>query len=399
MYAQAYFDYDSKKSGGVTMSHLRFGHTPIRSTYLISQANFVACHCTAYIYKYNMVQDLVPGGTFLFNTQWSEEELDEKLPGQVKRYIAENNINFYIIDGVKIGKEIGLGKRINTVLQSAFFSLTGLIPQEQVIKLMKDAATASYSKKGDDIVKMNHDAIDAGATAFVKVNVPESWKNCEDDDLTQTIGEGRDEVIDFVKNIQVKVNAQEGNKIPVSVVKKYVDGSTPSGTAAYEKRGVATDVPVWDVTKCIQCNQCSCVCPHAAIRPVALTADEVAAAPAELQSKDMNQMPEYKFAITVSAYDCTGCGSCANVCPVDALALKSFEENEDEQKAFDYAVSLPQKDDVVEKFKINTVKGSQFVQPLLEFSGACGGCGETPYAKLITQLFGDRMYIANATGC
>ena len=221
------------------------------------------------------------GGTFLFNTQWSEEELDEKLPGQVKRYIAENNINFYIIDGVKIGKEIGLGKRINTVLQSAFFSLTGLIPQEQVIKLMKDAATASYSKKGDDIVKMNHDAIDAGATAFVKVNVPESWKNCEDDDLTQTIGEGRDEVIDFVKNIQVKVNAQEGNKIPVSVVKKYVDGSTPSGTAAYEKRGVATDVPVWDVTKCIQCNQCSYVCPHAAIRPVALTADEVAAAPAE----------------------------------------------------------------------------------------------------------------------
>ncbi len=399
MYAQAYFDYDSKKSGGVTISHLRFGHTPIRSTYLISQANFVACHCTAYIYKYNMVQDLVPGGTFLFNTQWSEEELDEKLPGQVKRYIAENNINFYIIDGVKIGKEIGLGKRINTVLQSAFFSLTGLIPQEQVIKLMKDAATASYSKKGDDIVKMNHDAIDAGATAFVKVNVPESWKNCEDDDLTQTIGEGRDEVIDFVKNIQVKVNAQEGNKIPVSVVKKYVDGSTPSGTAAYEKRGVATDVPVWDVTKCIQCNQCSYVCPHAAIRPVALTADEVAAAPAELQSKDMNQMPEYKFAITVSAYDCTGCGSCANVCPVDALALKSFEENEDEQKAFDYAVSLPQKDDVVEKFKINTVKGSQFVQPLLEFSGACGGCGETPYAKLITQLFGDRMYIANATGC
>ncbi len=399
MYAQAYFDYDSKKSGGVTISHLRFGHTPIRSTYLISQANFVACHCTAYIYKYNMVQDLVPGGTFLFNTQWSEEELDEKLPGQVKRYIAENNINFYIIDGVKIGKEIGLGKRINTVLQSAFFSLTGLIPQEQVIKLMKDAATASYSKKGDDIVKMNHDAIDAGATAFVKVNVPESWKNCEDDDLTQTIGEGREEVIDFVKNIQVKVNAQEGNKIPVSVVKKYVDGSTPSGTAAYEKRGVATDVPVWDVTKCIQCNQCSYVCPHAAIRPVALTADEVAAAPAELQSKDMNQMPEYKFAITVSAYDCTGCGSCANVCPVDALALKSFEENEDEQKAFDYAVSLPQKDDVVEKFKINTVKGSQFVQPLLEFSGACGGCGETPYAKLITQLFGDRMYIANATGC
>jgi len=346
-----------------------------------------------------MVQDLVPGGTFLFNTQWSVDELDEKLPGQVKRYIAENNINFYIIDGVKIGKEIGLGKRINTVLQSAFFSLTGLIPQDQVIKLMKDAATASYSKKGDDIVKMNHDAIDAGATAFVKVEVPESWKNCKDDDLTQSIGEGRDEVIDFVKNIQVKVNAQQGNNIPVSVVQKYVDGSTPSGTAAYEKRGVATDVPVWDVTKCIQCNQCSYVCPHAAIRPVALTEEEVAKAPAQLESKDMNGMPNYKFAITVSAYDCTGCGSCANVCPVDALHMASFEDNEEEQKAFDYAVALPDKQDVIDKFKVNTVKGSQFVQPLLEFSGACGGCGETPYAKLITQLFGDRMYIANATGC
>ena len=266
MYAQAYFDYDSKKSGGVTISHLRFGHSPIRSTYLISQANFVACHCTAYIYKYNMVQDLVPGGTFLFNTQWTVDELDEKLPGQVKRYIAENNINFYIIDGVKIGKEIGLGNRINTVLQSAFFSLTKLIPEEEVIKLMKDAATRSYAKKGDDVVKMNHDAIDAGATAYVKVDVPESWKNCTDDDYSVEVKGDNKEVVDFVKDIQQKVNGQQGNTIPVSVVKKYETGWTPSGTAAYEKRGVATDVPVWDATKCIECNQCSYVCPHAADR-------------------------------------------------------------------------------------------------------------------------------------
>ena len=401
MYAQAYFDYDSKKSGGVTISHLRFGHTPIKSTYLISQANFVACHCTAYIYKYNMVQDLVPGGTFLFNTQWAPEELEEKLPGQVKRYIAENNINFYIIDGVKIGKEIGLGKRINTVLQSAFFKLTELIPAEQVIQLMKDAATASYSKKGDDIVKMNHDAIDAGANAVIKIDVPDSWKNAEDMDLTQALRKDRPEVMDFVKDIQSKVNGQQGNTIPVSVVKKYANGATPSGTAAHEKRGVATDVPVWDVTKCIQCNQCSYVCPHAVIRPVVMTAEEAAAAPEGMPMKDMTGMPEYKFAITVSSFDCTGCGSCANVCPdkVQALSMASFEENEKQQEYFDYGVTLSEKPDVLEKFKMSTVKGSQFKQPLLEFSGACGGCGETPYAKLLTQLFGDRMYIANATGC
>ena len=401
MYAQAYFDYDSKKSGGVTISHLRFGHTPIRSTYLISQANFVACHCTAYIYKYNMVQDLVPGGTFLFNTQWSVDELDEKLPGQVKRYIAENNINFYIIDGVKIGKEIGLGKRINTVLQSAFFSLTKLIPEEEVIKLMKDAATRSYAKKGDNVVRMNHEAIDAGATAYVKVDVPESWKNCPDDDYSVEVKGDRQDAVDFVKEIQAKVNAQQGNTIPVSVVKKYETGYTPSGTAAFEKRGVATDVPVWDSTKCIECNQCAYVCPHAAIRPVALTEEEAANAPEEMQVKDLNTMPGYKFAITVSAYDCTGCGSCVNVCPdkVQAISMASFEENEDEQAYFDYGVSLPEKEEVIEKFKLTTVKGSQFKKPLLEFSGACGGCGETPYARLITQLFGDRMYIANATGC
>ncbi len=402
MYAQAYFDYDSKKSGGVTISHLRFGHTPIRSTYLISQANFVACHCTAYIYKYPMVQDLVPGGTFLFNTQWTPEELDEKLPGQVKRYIAENNINFYIIDGVKIGKEIGLGKRINTVLQSAFFSLTKLIPEEQVLQLMKDAATASYSAKGDDIVKMNHDAIDAGATAYIKIDVPESWKDCEDDDLTAAVPEGRADAVAFVKKIQQKVNGQQGNTIPVSDTMAYVNGETPSGTSKFEKRGVATDVPVWDATKCIGCAFCSYVCPHAAIRTIALTDEEVAAAPEGLATKDLKPTA-YKYTVAVSTFDCTGCGSCVNVCPgfkgEKALAMQSFEEHEEDQKYFDYAAALPEKEDVVERFKINTVKGSQFKTPLLEFSGACGGCGETPYAKLITQLFGDRMYIANATGC
>ena len=402
MYAQAYFDYDSKKSGGVTISHLRFGHTPIRSTYLISQANFVACHCTAYIYKYNMVQDLVPGGTFLFNTPWSVEELDEKLPGQVKRYIAENNINFYIIDGVKIGKEIGLGNRINTVLQSAFFSLTKLIPEKEVLQLMKDAATRSYSKKGDDIVKMNHDAIDAGATAYVKVEVPESWKDCEDTVLGAEIrNNGTAEAIDFVKEVQSKVNGQMGNTIPVSVTKKYEIGNTPSGTSAFEKRGIAVDVPVWDATKCIQCNQCSYVCPHAVIRPVAMTEEEAANAPEGMQMADMKLMPGYKFAITVSPYDCTGCGSCVNTCPdkVQAITMQNFEANADSQKYFDYAVTLEDKQEVIDKFKLVSVKGSQFKQPLLEFSGACAGCGETPYAKLITQLFGERMYIANATGC
>ena len=400
MFAQAYFDYDSKKSGGVTISHLRFGKTPIRSTYLISQANFVACHCTAYIYKYNMVQDLVPGGTFLFNTQWTEDELDEKLPGQVKRYIAENDIQFYIIDGAKLGKEIGLGSRINTILQSAFFSLTKLIPEEEVLGLMKAAATKSYAAKGDDVVAMNHKAIDAGATAYVKVNVPASWKDCKDDDYSKAVV-GDSAAAQFVKDIQSKVNSQQGNTIPVSVTLKYETGWTPSGTAAFEKRGVAIDVPVWDVDKCIQCNQCSYVCPHAAIRPVAMTADEAAKAPAGMPMKDMTGMPDYKFAITVSAYDCTGCGSCVNVCPdkVQAITMQSFEANEEEQKYFDYGVTVSDKEDVIEKFKLATVKGSQFRQPLLEFSGACGGCGETPYAKLITQLFGDRMYIANATGC
>ncbi len=404
MYAQAYFDYDSKKSGGVTMSHLRFGKSPIKSTYLIKQANFVACHNPSYVNKYNMVQELVDGGTFLLNCPWDMEGLEKHLPGQVKAFIANHNIKFYVIDGIKIGKEIGLGGRINTVLQSAFFKLANIIPEEHAIELMKAAAKATYGRKGDAIVQMNYDAIDAGAKQVVEVQVPESWKSCADEGLAMAHAEnGRKDVVDFVNNIQSKVNAQEGNSLPVSAFKDYVDGTTPSGASAYEKRGIAVDIPVWNPENCIQCNRCAYVCPHAVIRPVALTEEEAAAAPEGMQTLPLTGMKEYKFTMTVSAYDCTGCGSCANVCPgkkgAKALVMENMEANAGLQKYFDYGVTLPEKTDVIAKFKENTVKGSQFKQPLLEFSGACAGCGETPYAKLITQLFGDRMYIANATGC
>ena len=405
MYAQAYFDYDSKKSGGVTMSHLRFGHSRIKSTYLIRQANFVACHNPSYVRKYNMVQELVDGGTFLLNCPWDMEGLEKHLPGQVKKFIADHKINFYTIDGVKIGIETGMGPtRINTILQSAFFELTGIIPAEKANELMKAAAKATYGRKGEDVVMKNWAAIDAGAKGVHKVEVPASWSDCEDEGLDyKVVTEGRKDVVDFVNNIQSKVNAQEGNNLPVSAFKDYVDGSTPSGSSAYEKRGIAVNVPVWNVDNCIQCNFCSYVCPHAVIRPVAMTADEAAKAPADMKMKDMTGMPGYKFAMTISALDCTGCGSCANVCPGmkgnKALEMKPLEESLSEQAIFDFGQTVSIKDEVVAKFKENTVKGSQFKQPLLEFSGACAGCGETPYAKLITQLFGDRMYIANATGC
>ena len=405
MYAQAYFDYDSKKSGGVTMSHLRFGHKKIKSTYLIHRANFVACHNPAYVRKYNMVQELVDGGTFLLNCAWNAEELEKHLPGQMKKYIADHNINFYTIDGVKIGIETGMGPtRINTILQSAFFKLTGIIPEEKAIQLMKEAAQKTYGRKGEDVVKKNWAAIDAGANGVVKVEVPESWKNCEDEGLDyKTVSGARKDVVDFVNNIQSKVSAQEGNTLPVSAFKDYVDGNTPSGSAAYEKRGIAVNVPVWHAENCVQCNQFSYVCPHAVIRPVAMTEEEAANVPAGTQVVDLKGMPGYKFTMAISVLDCTGCGSCANVCPgnnrAETLTMDKLEKHLDEQPAFDYAVTLPIKTEVVDKFKEATVKGSQFKQPLLEFSGACAGCGETPYAKLITQLFGDRMYIANATGC
>ena len=405
MYAQAYFDYDSKKSGGVTMSHLRFGKKPIKSTYLIHKANFVACHNPSYVRKYNMVQELVDGGTFLLNCPWDMEGLEKHLPGQVKAFIANHNIKFYVIDGVKIGIETGMGPtRINTILQSAFFKLAAIIPEEQAIDLMKAAAKATYGRKGDDVVAKNWAAIDEGAKQVVEIKVPESWKTAADEGLVTTHAEsGRQAAVDFVNNIQAKVSAQEGNTLPVSAFKDYVDGTTPSGTSAYEKRGIAVNIPVWNPENCIQCNRCSYVCPHAAIRPVAMTEAEAAAAPADMQTLAMTGMADKKFAIVVSALDCTGCGSCANVCPgkkgAKALDMQNMEANAACQSAFDYAVTLPEKADVIAKFKEATVKGSQFKTPLLEFSGACAGCGETPYAKLITQLFGDRMYIANATGC
>ncbi|MFT4105305.1 MAG: pyruvate:ferredoxin (flavodoxin) oxidoreductase [Lacrimispora sp.] len=406
MYAQAYFDYDSKKSGGVTMSHLRFGHERIKSTYLIRRANFVACHNPAYIRKYNMVQELVDGGIFLLNCPWDAASLDKHLPGQVKKYIADHNIQFYTIDGVKIGIETGMGAtRINTILQSAFFELTGIIPAEKANELMKAAAQATYGRKGEEIVKKNWAAIDAGAKNIVKIEIPENWKNCEDEGLDyMLVGEGRSDVVNFVNNVQTKVSAQQGDTLPVSAFTDYVDGSTPSGSSAYEKRGIAVTIPGWNPDNCIQCNFCSYVCPHAVIRPLAMTEEEVAAKPEGMQTLAMTGMPAYQFSITVSGFDCTGCGSCANVCPgkkgEKALVMVDMEANAAaKQKEFDFGQTLPIKQDVIDKFKESSVKGSQFKKPLLEFSGACAGCGETPYAKLITQLFGDRMYIANATGC
>ena len=405
-YAQAYFSYDSKKSGGVTVSHLRFGDTPIKSTYLINQADFVACHNESYINKYDMVQDVKPGGTFLLNCQWTPEELDEKLPGQVKRYIAENDVNFYIIDGVKLGKETGMGSRINTILQSAFFKLANVIPFEDALGYMKAAAEASYAKKGMDVVEKNWKAIDAGYQAIVKVDVPASWKGADDTAMGMPKATGDNKaLVDYVNNIQIPCNAQQGDKLPVSTFTGMADGTFPQGSAAFEKRGIAIDVPAWNSDNCIQCNFCSYVCPHAVIRPVIMTQAELDAAPAlaKEKAKPATGMPGFYFVMTVSALDCTGCGSCANVCPgkkgEKALNMRPLDEQLAEQEVFNYALTLAEKPEVNEKFKETSVKGSQFKQPLLEFSGACAGCGETPYAKLITQLFGDRMYIANATGC
>ncbi|MFV0401753.1 MAG: pyruvate:ferredoxin (flavodoxin) oxidoreductase [Oscillospiraceae bacterium] len=403
MYAQAYFDYDSKKSGGVTKSHLRFGKKPIKSTYLVSKADFVACHNPSYIDKYDMVSDLKPGGTFLLNCSWSDADLEQHLPGAVKKYIADNGIKLYTIDGVNIGKEIGLGGRINTVLQSAFFKLAGIIPQADAIKYMKDAATASYGSKGEKIVKMNHDAIDRGAQDVHEVKVPDAWKSATGG-IIHKKAEGSDEVlVEYIDKILTPVNAQKGDTLPVSAFDGREDGTFPLGSSAYEKRGIAVDVPCWKSENCIQCTFCSYVCPHAVNRPVIMTDEEVAAAPAGMKVIDATGMPGMKFVMTFSVEDCTGCGSCANVCPgkkgEKALVMESLESQLAEQEIYNYAMTLPEKPEVFEKFKDTTVKGSQFKQPLLEFSGACAGCGETPYAKLATQLFGDRMYIANATGC
>ncbi len=403
MYAQGYFAYDSKKSGGLTVSHLRFGSQPIKSTYYISKADFVACHNPSYVDKYDMVDDLKEGGSFLLNCPWDVEELDKRLPGKMKRIIAEKKINFYTIDGIKIGKEIGLGGRINTILQSAFFKIADIIPAEDAKQFMKDAATKSYSKKGQAIVDMNHTAIERGAQDVKKIDVPASWADCTDDSEKVVVTEGRPEAVDYVNKILNPVNAYKGNQLPVSTFLDHVDGTVPQGTSAYEKRGIAVDIPEWQFDNCIQCNRCSYVCPHAVIRPVALTEEELANAPEGTNAIPMIGVPDLKFAMTISALDCTGCGSCAQVCPgkkgAKALVMKPLDTQRASQDVFNYGLTIDEKPAVAEKFKESTVKGSQFKQPLLEFSGACAGCGETPYAKLATQLFGDRMFIANATGC
>ena len=403
MYAQAYFAYDSKKSGGVTVSHLRFGSTPIKSTYLINKADFVACHNPAYVGKYDMVQDLKDGGTFLLNCAWDEAEIEKRLPAADKQYMQKHNIQFYVIDGVELGKQIGLGSRINTILQSAFFKLADIIPADKAVQYMKDAALKSYGKKGEAVVNMNYAAIERGSQEVRKIEIPASWADAVDTASETAVTGNRADLVDYVKAIQNPINAQRGDKLPVSAFEKYVDGVVPVGSSAYEKRGIAVDVPTWNPENCIQCNFCSYVCPHAVIRPVVMTEEEAANAPAAMKSVAMTGMPGYKFAMTVSVMDCTGCGSCVNVCPGKkgnkALSLASLDSQTEQQEVFAYGFDLPVKPEVNEKFKENTVKGSQFKQPLLEFSGACAGCGETPYAKLATQLYGDRMFIANATGC
>ena len=394
MYAQGYFSYDSKKSGGVTVSHLRFGHTPIMAPYLIDAADFVAVHNQSYVHKYDVTAGLKKGGTFLLNCNWSAEELDAQLPGQLKRYIAKNDIKFYIIDAVKIAQEIGLGGRINMIMQSAFFKLADIIPLADAVKYLKDAVEHSYGKKGQNIVDMNNAAIDKGIDAIVAVDVPAAWAEAGDAASETATGN------EFVDKLLVPMNKLEGDKLPVSAFKDYADGTFPSGTAAYEKRGIAIDVPEWQMDTCIQCNQCAFVCPHAAIRPVLMTEEEAAKAPATLPSKPAMGAKGLLFSMSISPLDCTGCGNCAQVCPAPkgkALVMKPLDTQLDKAAAWEYG----QKEVAPKPNPMNkkTMKGIQFEQPLLEFSGACAGCGETPYAKLVTQLVGDRMMIANATGC
>ncbi|QAT40567.1 pyruvate:ferredoxin (flavodoxin) oxidoreductase [Clostridium sp. JN-9] len=392
MYAQGYFAYDSKKSGGITVSHLRFGKKPIKSPYLINKADFVACHNQSYVYKYNVLEGLKKNGKFLLNTIWSPEEVEEKLPASYKRYIAENDIEFYTLNAVKIAQGIGLGGRINMIMQSAFFKISNVIPVEDAIKYLKEAVVTSYGKKGQKVVDMNNAAIDKGVESIVKIQVPASWKNAKDE------ASNAKEVPAFIKNVLEPMNRQDGDKLPVSAFVGMEDGTFPAGTAAYEKRGIAINVPEWQTDKCIQCNQCSYVCPHAVIRPILTTDEEVKNAPAELKHRPAMGAKGLNFTIAISPLDCTGCGNCAQVCPAKekALIMKPIDSQMNQTEVWDYAMNVSPKANPMKK---NSVKGSQFEQPLLEFSGACAGCGETPYAKLTTQLFGDRMMVANATGC
>ena len=394
MYAQGYFFYDSKKSGGITVSHLRFGSSPITSTYLINKANFVACHNPSYVTKYDMVQDIVPGGTFLLNCIWSPEELDKQLPAKMKRYIAENNINFYTINGIKIAEEVGLPGRASTILQSAFFTIANIIPVDKAIELMKKAVVKKFSKKGEAIVNANCNGIDRGSKEIVKIDVPESWKNAVDEEKELVIPTNRPEMKDFVKNILHPIDHLHGDDLPVSKFVDRADGVYPQGSAAFEKRGIAITVPEWDGTKCAQCNLCSMVCPHAVIRPVCLNEEEAKNVPEGTQLVK-HKKTDYQYAIIVSTLDCTGCGSCANVCPTKSLTMKPIASQLKSQPVYDALSQIDAKPEVL----TNNTIGVQYRKPYLEFSGACAGCGETPYAKLATQLYGDRMYIANATGC
>ena len=394
MYVQAYFSYDSKKSGGITVSHLRFGEKPIKSTYLINKANFIACHNQSYVDKYDMTKDLIDCGVFLLNTSWDENELNEKLPAKMKRDIAIGNVGLYTIDAVSIARDIGLGGRINMVMQAAFFKLAKIIPLDDAEKYMKLAIRDTYGKKGEKIVTMNNQAVDAGIKTVKKIDVPKDWADAKDIEMSET------ETPDFIKNILEPMNRQEGSDLPVSVFVGREDGSFPQGTAKYEKRGIAVEIPEWIKEKCIQCNQCAYVCPHAVIRPFLLTNEETNKAPGSFESKKAigRGLENFDFTIQISPLDCTGCGTCAQVCPAKekALIMKPIDTQIQKTEDWEYAISLPEKENPIKK---SSVKGSQFEVPMLEFSGACAGCGETPYAKLVTQLFGDRMIIANATGC
>lgn len=398
-YVQAYFQYDSKKTGGVTISHLRFGDAPIRSPYYVTKADFVACHNPSYVIKgFKMVRDVKPGGAFLLNCQWSDEEFNKHFPANAKRYVAKNNISIYLIDAIDLAEKVGMGKRTNTVLQSAFFALANVLPASEALQYMKDAAEKSYAKKGQAIVEANWKAIDAGATAFRKFEVPADWADATDEPSHLTL-EGREAIVKQVKELLTPINLMDGDSLPVSAFAHNADGQWELGASQYEKRGIAVSVPHWDESKCIQCNQCAYVCPHATIRPFAMTAEEAAAAPEATRMLDL-KMPKdtgYKFGITVSPLDCMGCHNCANICPASALTMVPQEDELDQQPVWDYVYSkVTQKDEL---FSSKNVKSSQFHKPLLEFSGSCAGCAETSYARLVTQLFGDRMYISNATGC
>ena len=395
MYAQAYFAYDSKKSGGITMSHLRFGKSPIISPYLINRADFISCSQQSYVRQYDLLAGLRKGGTFLLNTFWSDEQLDTHLPASMRRFIARNDIQFYTVDAVHIARELGLGGRFNLVMQSAFFKLANIIPLDDAVKYLKDAVVTSYGSKGEKVVNMNNGAIDKGIEALHRVNVPDAWKDAVDEEVPVN-----EKTPAFITNVQNVMNRQEGDKLKISEILSMEDGTFPVGGTAYEKRGTAISVPVWRPEKCIQCNQCSFVCPHATIRPILTTDEELAAAPEGMQSVKSRPAKGMNLTIAVSTLDCLGCGNCAQVCPGKALDMTLLDDKlRDAQKYFDYGVDTTKVAVKNVPMKKTTLIGSQFEQPLFEFSGACAGCGETPYAKLITQLFGDRMMIANATGC